>query len=488
MPNPDTHKNQSLDLLLKTFDQDKHKPLSPNVLAFARVYHAIEQGHLTVNGLPPDDFYPLGEYLIHGGRMRFDLSELNTQERQQFYEYIVNHQPTPSNNNHIIQRSFASHMRAGLDAIGNIREIKSLFWGNRTQKARAKHQGINLPIGGEGSIFDNQTVTTDGKWGHMYIYDDHADGFMMIGIENSAPQQKNIRTKRSHSALGISGNISPFNAEKLQDKKWHKKIQQQQKCPLTTKSFNWACVKITPQHLEKILANSVNLNNTQEQNSFKMRLSHPPKNAIRVTSVTERLDQMNKFQKATNVKNSHAERWIFGGGVFLTFVGLFLTFSPFPPGVSQAIGSALTLKGAALMMTAPTMLGFAACLRRTMQVYNIEENWNKVKPIVSYESITSSDRPPEQKIPDNRIKTIDLVPANVTYQSQTDTSNVCKTMQIPPNALLSRSLPANLSVPIVAHVAQRRFSLPLPCAVENCIKELAKEEPFVGSPSISLIK
>lgn len=486
MPSP-ASKNESYVLLDNTFQPapDETK-LSANVMAFARVYDAIDRGHLTVNGLPPDKNYKLAEYLIYGGRIKFDLSELDNEERDTFFKYVVYDVTTPK------PRPAASHRHDGIDANGNIREIKAPFTGWLFKK----HYGIDLPIGGNKGTYhrDDQsyTICEDGQWGHMYIYDDHMNGFMMFGVENSAPLKRNIRTNQTHSIFSTSNPISAFNVTKLGGKK---KLAPGEVCPLTINSYNWACVKITREHLKHIQDTPLLLDDDTQRKTFIERLKQPPKTAIEIKNPAERFEQMKKFQNATRVKNSHTERWLFGGGIFLTIVGLFLTFSPFPPGVSQAIGSALTLKGAAMMMTVPTIMGFVASLARTLQVYRIEKKWNEVKQIISYNSqiVSPKEEKPEldkQILDEHKSQPVPVVNPVILQQPQStpNTKFVYEQLNIPPLTLLSRSLPiSNFQSNPVSSYEPKLSSLPFSLPTTLCSQEvIAAKESFANSPMIGV--
>ena len=89
-------KKSGLTLLIDTL-----KTQTANSEALGSVLTAMDAGTLTVNGEPPDKAYPLGEYLIHGGRIKFDLSELNDKQKTDFFIFITNKNAQP--------RIFATH-------------------------------------------------------------------------------------------------------------------------------------------------------------------------------------------------------------------------------------------------------------------------------------------------------------------------------------------------------------------------------------------
>ncbi|KTC96415.1 hypothetical protein [Legionella feeleii] len=169
-----------------TLLEDTLRNPSENSKALGRVLLAIKTGELTVNGQVPDDAYPIGEYLSHGGRVNFDVSGLSPEEQQQFFAFITNNRATP--------RAFATHRAGGTDANGSPAEAKSGLLGAISDAFRAlvgasKHSGINLAIGGkvpnwEGATdsFGN-TPNESGEWGHMYLHQD--TNIVMVGVEAS---------------------------------------------------------------------------------------------------------------------------------------------------------------------------------------------------------------------------------------------------------------------------------------------------------------
>ena len=86
---------------------DTIKDETPNSVALGRVLNAIDKGTLTVNGQSPDKAYSIGEYLIHGGRIKFDVSDLNSQQQSKFFNYVTNEQAK--------NRTFSTHRAGGND-------------------------------------------------------------------------------------------------------------------------------------------------------------------------------------------------------------------------------------------------------------------------------------------------------------------------------------------------------------------------------------
>lgn len=359
-----------MQLLLATFNppQKGKSVLHPNAVAFARAYHAIDMGTLKVNELDADADYALGEYLIHGGRVRFDLSQLSSNEQEIFYNYVLNQDQNPERNATVINRGFATHGR-GRDTIAGspteetpfkpwgflrdffINQIPLWVWGSTSE-----HRGIHLPIGGEGTECASQTVSTDGRWGHMYIYKAKGTGnFMMIGIEGSAPQASaNPRTKMKHSWLGTPAERSAFNAKKLHHYCGDGSL------PFSATKLNWACVTINPSQLIAITSNPMILETDEQREAFQKILQKPPQKARHVTDRPHRHLKMAAHKKMASKINW--SRLAIVGSILLAVIGIVLLWSPFPPGVSQALGALLAHLGMHNAIGTSIFMGMSAGL------------------------------------------------------------------------------------------------------------------------------
>lgn len=337
------HTLSGLDLLAETFTPVQlntgTQPLHKNVVALGRILTAIQYGNLTVNGLLPDDDYALGEYLLHGGRIRFDLTELSIEKQIELKTLLF---PIET----LYPRAFATHRLGGKDANGNLAEVKSGLFGaiidafNYYILGQTKHYGMDLPIGGLGKKHNGQTIHADGQWGHLYAhFDNH---FMMIGIEPSAPGKTNLRTQAKHSKVGKSDKYSPFLSLKIDDKALHDQQKAEGCCPLSTQSkYNWACVKINDQAFEKIKAEASLIHrHTNPELIQNKLLGQRPHNAQTVPQkdVEKRLSLMKNFQKSTN-KSASIRQWALLGSVTLAMLGLVMTLAPIPG--LQVIGLAM---------------------------------------------------------------------------------------------------------------------------------------------------
>ncbi|EKD72551.1 MAG: hypothetical protein ACD_45C00644G0001, partial [uncultured bacterium] len=265
-----------------------------------------------------------------------------------------------------------------MDADGYIAEKKSVILGFLydlfTPKRLSKHKGIDLPIGGIGneakdsqgnSILDKQgnpqKIAGDGQWGHMYIYDDSRNGFLMVGVETAAYGKQNLRTGEVHSKIGAAGELSPFLVRKINDPELHAEQTEQGKCPLSTQGkYNWGCVAITPEYLATLKQHKVTLETAENRGLFLDTLRQPHPKNIKVNNTKQRLSLMNRWQKATHKKTS-ALKWAFWGGVALAVIGIVIAFIP-SPGVTQAIGGFLAKFGITTAVEATTALGCAGAV------------------------------------------------------------------------------------------------------------------------------
>lgn len=245
--------------LLRDTLEDK----TDNSTALGRMLSSIYVGALSVQGQPPDRDYPVGEYIIHGGRVKFDLRELSDSERKRFFDYISNGKAVP--------REFATH-RVGdeLDADGSPKEIKTGLGGVfgdmlSSSKGIPIHYGINIAVGGRQTVCREggeeslgKKPAEDGQWGHMYIHKDDEHGVMLVGVEGAELHKKNLRSLQGHSVLGIKGEFSAFNEFKNTSKDLHDQQIKVGKQPINIgNDINWATVRITQKSLQLLLANQV---------------------------------------------------------------------------------------------------------------------------------------------------------------------------------------------------------------------------------------
>jgi hypothetical protein len=339
---PFFHQRDGLELVEDTLGEG-----SEQTKALGRVLLVMKQGDLTVNGQIPDSSYPLGEYLIHGGRIKFDISELSKEEQQEFFDFITNKQATT--------RAFASHRAAGIDASGSPAETKSGILGAASDAFQAlvgnsKHYGINLPIGSadipnmEGDGI-GQYPQANGEWGHMYLHKD--EGIVLVGVEASAPGKKNSRTNEAHSVTGATGEKSPFLQEKIDTEVLRNKQISEGHTPLSTKEKNnWASVKVTSEQFKKMKAADARLDNDYTSLARDLPAHHAP-------AKPNRFVDMERWAKAT--KQGNKTHWgpvalkILGG--VLAAVGVAIMCIPIP-GIAQMVGGGLASVGAAIIANA----------------------------------------------------------------------------------------------------------------------------------------
>jgi hypothetical protein len=333
MANTNDKKPQSpgWTLLENTFDAPEDKEISANVVAFAKIYQAMGAGNISVNGQPPNADVNLGEYLIHGGRVQFDLSKLDEAQKKQFYKYVFG-------GAEIQQRKFATHrfvsvpkdkrkVGPDMEELPPALEMKTTLysaWQDQVTPVEASHhKGMNIPIGGEGKKENGHLIEGNGTEGHLYIHDSILNnGMLMIGIEGSEPGKKNFRTGQGHSKVGTMGEKSAF----MEDK-------QCETINPTANKFNVICIKIEPEHLDEMVQHQINKNtfaNKDKKKEFLDKLKTKPKGAVVYDE--KRKEKMKQYANAVEAKQKDAERMEKAKGVGLvtagvTMPGLFVTGS-----------------------------------------------------------------------------------------------------------------------------------------------------------------
>jgi hypothetical protein len=313
-------------------------PDTPNTKALRHTLIAMDKGTLTVNGQLPDQNYVLGEYLIHGGRVKFDTSDLSPEEQTTFFKFITNGQAQ--------SRAYATHRVAGFDANGSPAETKSGIAGFLADTFKAiigssPHAGINLAIGGSHRVNmegnkDSLGLLPDesGSWGHLYLH--KARDLVLLGIESSAPSTTNIRTQEGHSTLGASGDLSPFLEKKINTKALHDSQALDGKTRLSTEDkYNWATVKVSKAQLAAMLKTA------EQENNCTDLVSKIPDNATQAE--THREAKMNAWAKATTQANKPSTLGMVIGSLLIT-LGVIIAAIPIPI-IAQTIGSGLFALG-----------------------------------------------------------------------------------------------------------------------------------------------
>lgn len=361
-----------LELLEDTLGSD-----TDNTKALGRVLLAIKSGTLTVNGQAPDDDYPIGEYLTHGGRINFDVSALSAEEQELFYAFITNNQAKP--------RAFATHRAGGTDANGSPAEAKSGLLGAISDAFRAlvgasKHAGINLAIGGnhiasrEGAP-DNLGKTPDesGEWGHMYLHQD--TNIVMVGVEASAPGKHNVRTGEAHSKTGAAGELSPFLQKKIDSSELHAEQIKAGKKPLSTKEkYNWATVKISSEQFRQM--------KTPDQDAnYAALVKAKPGNAQPAGPM--RKAEMEAWAKATKDGNKTSMAAKIFGFVLFT-LGIILAFAPIP-GVAQVVGGWLASVGIGVAAGTVTLGAGVTAAAVGLGVFALGTQQDPTKPQALYQ-------------------------------------------------------------------------------------------------------
>ncbi|MDP1602850.1 MAG: hypothetical protein Q8M03_06250 [Legionella sp.] len=309
-----------------------------NAIALGRLLLAMDTGNLTVNGQNPDKNYPLGEYVIHGGRIRFDLSKLSDEKQQEFFAFVTN--------NSAEKRAFATHRVGGTDASGSLAEAQSGFLGAiedalRYVARRSKHYGINIAIGGSTTpdLLVCELPQENGEWGHIYLHQDK--NIVMFGIEGSAPLKTNKRTGQGHSKTGKVSEFSPFLERRIESQALH----DTQESPISTREgYNWAVVKVTEKEFKAMKERAIEAEGSPAP--YTDLVNKTPDKAE--APAPNRQEKMQAWAKATKEANKTSILPRILGGLLIA-VGIAIALTPLP-GVSQAVGSAIVALGATIAL------------------------------------------------------------------------------------------------------------------------------------------
>lgn len=255
-----------------------------------RFLRALAFGELTVNGQNPDAQYYLGEYILHGGRIFFDLSGLSEENQKKFVEYLM---PKDMMAKQIHARFAATHdidKKTEEPVDVKLKMASSLVKGLSSWIGASyrTHYGMNVAIGGDGNIIQNYQgveveVSNNGNFGHLYInYDPNKPYAIQAGFEEADALCTNQFTGDYHSPTGGGGKFSAFGEARLQD--FQKGHDFAEGAPLLVTSdhdsnnkYNWNRVVIDDQALERILDESVEFDPSDEVYSV-------PRNAVVVES------------------------------------------------------------------------------------------------------------------------------------------------------------------------------------------------------------
>lgn len=282
----------------KTHDKSVKEDINNRNSLLRRMFTAIAYGDLTINGQAPDSDYQLAEYLIHGGRIFFDLSALNPEQQQEFRQWLKDKAP-------IKQRASATHA-IGRDKENAPMDVKtgavSAMANSVLAKAKGKptHFGMHIHAGGYGNKIKNYqgketTVKADGQFGHLYINDDpkHPEALQM-GMEEAGALLTNQFTGDYHSATGGGGKYSAFGASRL-----GKVTEGDIRAPLIlpesrmkNAKYNWNRVKITPENFLSIMR----LENTMSNHQIREMLRAPHPQAKKVENIEDRMNAMADYR------------------------------------------------------------------------------------------------------------------------------------------------------------------------------------------------
>ena len=366
------NQREGLKLLEDTLDEK-----SSNATALGRLLLAMDKGELTINGQLPDNTYSLGEYVIHGGRIKFDISELSPEEQQEFFEFVTNNVAEP--------RAFATHRAGGTDASGSPAEAKSGLLGAiedafRYVLGRSKHYGINIAVGGahienkEGNAV-GENPAENGEWGHIYLHQD--DDMVMFGIEGSAPGKSQKRTGDAHSKTGAASEYSPFLEMKIDSAGLH----ETQTSPISTRNkYNWASVKVSHKAFTDMKTEAAGFEAAGA--SYTGLVHKTPDNAEKPSA--DRQEKMQAWAKATKDGNKKSLLSIIAG-LFLIGLGIAIALTPIP-GVSQAVGAGIAAFGGALALVGAAVV-----------VSSSQENPEKAQKIYE-KKLSKMPEPAEQPV------------------------------------------------------------------------------------------
>lgn len=326
------------DLNLSEKKFDEVRPALTKVQHLLRVLNALHKSDLKINGSQPDAGYSLLEYLARGGRVVFDLSELGSKQKQDFWQYLF-----PENSG-LDERVISSHYEGRMNASGGPAEGKGIFWGNflnvgRWAQSKMLGQPYNqfkmdIPAGGYGQTISGTetTVTDDGRHGSVFIRRD--ENMVVVGIEDCRPKSvmeilsrasvENARTGESHSLRAKASKYSPFGARKINDKELINNQKEQGLLPLTVGSkYDWAVAKVTPARLKAMETAAITENNLHE--------AHPGavgRNLEQREVASQRQKQWQKISKQTNQSFLPGMAKGFLAGVVLTGLGIGLSLIP----------------------------------------------------------------------------------------------------------------------------------------------------------------
>ena len=131
------------------------------------------------------------DYLSHASRIIIDYCELSADNLLELMGYF----PLPAQESHVFSRS-ATHALKRISP-DKIEELKGIYYGAAGQLPayfkEPRDFGVNIAMGGTGQTnLYGKMITANGYSGHMYFHHDKASQALMLGLEQSAPQQVTV--------------------------------------------------------------------------------------------------------------------------------------------------------------------------------------------------------------------------------------------------------------------------------------------------------
>ncbi|MBV8802451.1 MAG: hypothetical protein JO131_05735 [Gammaproteobacteria bacterium] len=338
----------------------------------AAITYAFSQSTISVNGQPADARHSVAAYFTTGGRILFDLNDLTIKQQNEFWNLLFLDEKN-------LSFRLSSHRISGVTATGNPAEIslkpkKNLFkyplhnilvlYNTISQLFTRSQSGMNIAVGGEGtSIKDckGEVVANDGRNGHVLIstrrgllhswfhwlpgstyFLSRTGNAFMIGIENSAPGKKNIRTKKDHGLMATKSNISAFALPKMGSKVLADLEKTKTGAALSgeNEGYNVITAKVTANTLNALTIAQNRLRNPNDPSFVQTIVNTPPQSAIHIQHSVSRINNMKKYQETT-LKTSHTLQWSTFGAMCLAGIGIGICFIP----GFQPLGILLTCLG-----------------------------------------------------------------------------------------------------------------------------------------------
>lgn len=251
-------------------------------------------GDMKVNGQLPDNAYDMRDYLVHGGRILFDTSQLSAGEKRQFRRFLMpNRAASVIDNRFVATHGIIRHM-------GRLFETKLSAFKALLEAAKANHKGMNIAIGGAGRLVQdinqrNVMPRSNGEFGHMYM--NLEDELIQWGFEEAAPGNTNQLTKERHG-FGKATPHSAFGAERLEDFQSDMPIHEGMgQCPMITQAkhdrnskYNWNRIVITSQTLKQLASKKIG--QMSDEQFVENILTKPHSQSVSVTNPFERYQTM----------------------------------------------------------------------------------------------------------------------------------------------------------------------------------------------------